>query len=132
MDNQGAHLTQDALGYVARALRGNADVERRLSSLFCDQLEGVQRIARILFAQGLVEEIMRLVQKHKERTFSELAAARHLQQVSPKGVSHDLPCVVGEGKMFQRNAQHARGWISDKRLQLIKDHSFVPGVEHAG
>src|ERR1700687_2885831 len=128
MDNQGAHLAQDALGYVARALRGYADVERRLSSLFRDQLEGVQRIPRILFAQGLVEEMMRLVQKHKERTFSKFAAARHLQQVSPKGVCYDLPCVVGEGKMFQRNAQHARGGIGDERVQLIKDHSFVPGL----
>src|SRR6266436_9370315 len=116
MDNQGAHLAQDALGDVARALRGNADVEGQLSSLFRDQVEGVQRIPRILIAQGLVEEIMRLVQKQKERTFSKLIAARHIQHVSPKGVCYDLPRIVSERKMFQGNAQHTRGWIGHERV----------------
>src|SRR5260370_7984996 len=92
MDNQGAHLAQDALGYVARALRGYADVERRLSSLFRDQLEGVQRVPRILVAQSLVEEIMRLVQKHKERRFSEPPPAPHPQQLSPNTLVHYPPC----------------------------------------
>src|SRR6202030_4074804 len=107
MNDKGANLAEDALGYVTRALRGNADVERHLSSLFGNQLEGVQRITRIFIAQALVEKVMRLVQKHKERAVTKLPAARQAQRESPNRVRHDLPRIMREGEMLQGNAEHA-------------------------
>ena len=73
MNDQGAHLAEDAFGNIARALSCKAKVEPIFAALFGDYLEGIQSYSRVFAAKTPAKEIVCFIEEDYDWAASEIA-----------------------------------------------------------
>ena len=64
MDDQSAHLAENAFGNIARALCCQAEVQPVLAALLSNDLKGVQAQGRILAAKSPTKKIVCFIDEH--------------------------------------------------------------------
>lgn len=101
--NERAQLAQYILRNVARTLCSQDTGETVFAPLFRDKPEGIQAHTSVLVTDRSPQELMGLIKKRYDWSFSETAFPRDTQEISTYDVEQELARRVFKPDLFEGN-----------------------------